>query len=848
MATPTGVDWPAGLIPIELFTEVAQYLSRDDIKAMRLVNREFNMKLVVHFLRQIVIHLDPELSAKLGTGLTLQDGSTPIDFTDRLLDSGVFRNFGPDISRFGLSLELDERELATPSIGDLEEIHVRPWGIYRWPIQPDVGQSDPFLVEITKSLENCQGIFRLLSRVKNIRELALSCEGGLGYLQGPDVNPLQPPGRQPIFGDPNAVRDTEDTSYQTDFEKPYRLEVMEKKLASKGVDPKQIPVMIDQLLARENITIDHFKVEERRRTPLPKCRYEYELTRPFSHSTKVRLQPDQLTDTQKRFLFQHISAQQALVQAFMLSVIENSHSFKELKKVNIARLPSFHIDLLCRDSIWSELPGLEEVALGIVPDWRELFPDDDYNIVARQIYPTDALPKVFKLLNDHIGKQPGIKRLHFEWLCGGELAPGCYQRGRYILPAPFLKQHRMVIWSHKENLLILPHITHLSLKNCWFAPNVFYRIMRTMAKKSLTSLELETVSLSGPPIFRGAMPDEDYGEDGQPDGPGLTIFPRGPCPIRKPRWLSWSHIIDMLTPGETILERLHAEGGESNSPPHRIKKDLKLRKLVFKSCGYVIVRDHRFISNRRFRYGTMDLLSTNVLDPIFHTEHPRRAKVEPFMQLPTDRHLASIYSMINPSEENMLQQVFGLETGSDYPYGRSIRLAAKCDGMAFVPGVGRFSGTIEHYPKESEESSIPYVVDISTFDQEYDDNRGLNKLLKGIEKAAGYISTDADHQSLHRPPPAGLDIPLQFVPGLELWQAALHGLYGIFGVHIPPHQQIIPIVRHPPQDQDQDDDQDQGDDQDQDDDQDQGDDQDQDDGQDQDQDPDQNQDLYQDLD
>ncbi|KAI2619084.1 hypothetical protein GGS26DRAFT_336409 [Hypomontagnella submonticulosa] len=807
MATPT-VHWPEGKIPVELFRMIARYLDRDDIKAMRLVNREFNMKLVIYFLRQVVIHLGPELGTKLGTGVTLQDGPTKIDLTSRLLDSEVFRSFGPDISRFGLSLELDESELATPKIEDWEEINVRHWGIYRWPTRSDARTSgSSSLEEITKSLENYRGILRLVSRVKNIRELALSCEGGLGYLQGPDINPLQPPGRHPIFGDPNAVRETQDTSHQTSFDKPYKLETLEGKMTAKGIDLNEIPAMIDQLLAMEEITLNDLTREGRSRTPLPRSRYPFKVTRVFTNDKKIRLQPDQLTDAQKRFLFQHITAQQALVQAFMLSVIDNANSFTQLTKVNIARLPSFHIDIMCRDDFWTELPSLEEVALGIVPDWRELIPEDDNEIDVRQVYPTDALPKVFELLKDYIGKQSRIKHLHFEWICGGELAAGCFQRGRYILPAPFLKQHRKVICSSEENILILPYVAHLSLKNCWFAPNVFYRIMRTMAKESLESLELETVSLSGPPIFRSGMEDRDFGEDGAPIDPGLSVFSPGPHRIEKPLDLSWSHIIDMLTPGETILERVDAEKRAEYDTPLRIKKDLKLRKLVFKSCGYVVVRDYRFISNRRFRYGHRARSRHDLRQLFPNANHPRRAEVEPFVQLPTDRHLASIYAMINPSEVAAMQSVFGLEYGSDYPYGRSIRLAAKCDGLAFVPGAGRFSGTIEHHPEESDKPSIEYLFDTSDFDRDYNDHPRLQVLLRGIEIAAGYSCVSPEtNPPIDLNPGFGLDrmeLPLQFFQGLELWQMALLGRNGFLGLHIPPHMPIVPVILHPNQDQGQ---------------------------------------------
>ncbi|KAI1371529.1 hypothetical protein F4677DRAFT_457119 [Hypoxylon crocopeplum] len=783
MVSPGNPVWPPGHVPVELFVMIARHLpSRKDVQNLRLVNREFNEKLMHYFCQQIVVHLGPELTAKLDTGLQSHARAAAIDVTDQLLDSNILRNFGPDIQRFGLALELDESELASPSTGDMEEICVRFWGIYRWPIHPDDYHPNSLLEKVTLSLER---VFRLVTSVNNIREFALSCEGGLGYLQGPDINRWQPPGQPAVFGDPNAVRDTPDTSYQVEYDRPYWSEVLGRNLVIAGIDPAHISEKIDEIVREERTTLEKLAHEERSRALLPESRHADETTRPLIVNDKIRLQPDQLTDTQRRFLFQHLSAQQALIHSFITSVLDDGPSFVNLTKINISRLPSFHIHLLCRDDFWSQVPQVEEVALGVVPDWRVLQQRNIYTIEARQVYPTDAIPKVYNLLNNHIGKQPWIKRLHFEWLCGGELAPGCIQRTRHVLPAPFLKEHRKVIDSSTENLLILPFITHLSLKNCWFAPNVFYRIMQTMAEtESLESLELETVSLCGPPIFREFMNDVDDqvveddsedsddsddsddsndSDDSSADSPlqGSHMHTadenaapeqhtpqqpadeddEGPPLCRLPLELSWSHIIDMLTPGETIRERVYSE--HKPYEPLLIKKDLKLQKLVFKSCGYVEVPDYRFISHRRFRdLRFPSALHSSMVDTAVEY-NKKREYVRQFLQVSTDRHLATICPLLDPWEESAMHRVFGFRTGWEELYDQSVIEAAKKDGLV-APGMGRFSGTIEHdqgsesLREHSSEEAVPYVFNTSTFDRDYNDEAGLGTLLAGMEYDLGY--------------------------------------------------------------------------------------------------------------
>ncbi|KAI1098247.1 hypothetical protein F4804DRAFT_350602 [Jackrogersella minutella] len=743
-----GPGWPSGRLPVELFMNVAQNLPREDLKSMRLVNREFNTKMMCYFLRQVVINFGPELSMTLDSGEDPGHSSHSIDVTERLMDSDVFRNFGPDIYRLGLAFELDERDLATPSTGDLEEVHIRHWGVYRWPSQQTDNQYQSHLDNVTMSLENSQGIFRLLSTVKNVQELALSCDGGLGYLQGPDVNPLQPPGRPPIFGDPNAVRTTPDDSIKVIFDKPYKLEMLERKLVAAGIDSAELPTVLYELLKQECVGLDELVYEERTRASLRRNRHGQDVTRRKAFDDSIRLQPDQLTETQMRFLYQHVTAQQALVNSFLIAVIDNGPSYAHLTKVNIARLPSFHVDILCRNEFWASLPGLDEVALGVIPDWREVSMKDKYTAEVRQVHPSDAIPKVFNLLHNYIGKVSRIKRLHFEWLCGGELAAGCIQRLSYVLPAPFLKAHRRVIDSSMNNLLILPFIKHLSLKNCWFAPNVFYRLTHTMALVgSLESLELETVSLSGPPIIRGPMDDIEANAGGPPKG-----LPKPPSyegdggkPVLKkyaiPE-LSWPHIIDMLTPGETMIERIYAENAKFDGDLIRIRKDLKLRKLVFKSCGYVDIRDHRFISTRRFHPPGWPGFITGVESDNLAEHSAKRWQLQQFLQVSTDRHLGKITKLLRDSEGDALRKYWGFRTGWAGVYDQSILAAAEAD-FIYNAGLGRFSGTIEHDANPcgeegSDRSLVPYEFDTSPFEQGYDDRVGLRYLMQDIEFEMGY--------------------------------------------------------------------------------------------------------------
>ncbi|KAI1093951.1 hypothetical protein F5B19DRAFT_95910 [Rostrohypoxylon terebratum] len=732
--------WPAKIVPTEIFLKIASHLlDRNDIKSMRLVNREFNTKTMLCFMNRVVFSFGPEQSLKLAKSLALGGDQSAFDLAGVIVRSNSFKTCAPHIKRLGLAIEVGESELASPHFDNADEIYLRPWKktTSSAPPKPFQLQSQTPLGKVTTALEKHEGVFRLLTSATAVQELALSCDAGLGYLQGPDVNPFQPPGNLPVFSKYPAVQLTRDISHQVEFDVPYNLEILESKLAAMGVEPADVPGKINEVLG--DINLWQFACEHRSRPPLPPRPGREDVRRPSAHSDIIRLQPDQLTRNQRWYLQRHLTAQHALLLSFVMTMIDSGNVFENLIKLNLARIPSFHLEGLCRMEFWQSLPQVEDVSLGVIPDWRALVQEnqDDVFVAVKQLYPTSAIPKVYELLKNYIGVQTNIKRLHFEWLCGGEFAAGALQRNCHILPAPFLKRHRMVIDSRSENLLILPHIAKLSLKNCWFAPNVFYRIVNTMMRDhKLECLELESVSLSGPPILRGAMPDTEMAPLRKHKMGGMNG--ESEYTLREPPYLSWGSVIDALAPVQGISELLFQETNRSR--PIQLVKDNKLRKLVFKSCGYVSIPDTRFISDRRFKSILIPIRVALMKLRFLQRIIPKMRQMANFMQISTDRHLGSVLGFVDPLEMLALEKVYGLKGGWNAVYGGAMINAAVVDGI-FCPGMGRFSGTIERNEANEldyEPELIDFQMDTSRFENGYNDSAGLDDLLRKLEESKEY--------------------------------------------------------------------------------------------------------------
>jgi hypothetical protein len=570
--------WPPDDIPVEIFNIIIRYLSRRDVQSMRLVSREFDSKLADSFFRNVVVPFRPEFEALYGTlnvdlgfspdqqkyGLVLktraeelpvpenQDGSQARGCIaqkgdESLLSDGfrVFEEFGPThIRKFALALELDEMDLAFPPVKLNQEIVPAPWGLYRWPIMdyPRYAQ----LEGIEKLADETQHMKKAFRSLKAVTEIGLSCDAGLGYLQGPDTNPLCRRVRPSVFKCPVYRGDEAASEGQSDEDgdRSMGLVILKQMAMNAGYSTNEWPRVVLRLLEDEGRAVkwvEHispYGASSHKQTPVfraTKDTTKEDIIQAIerlvgeddedsnvitaAHARAYGLCPNNLTVSQVEMLLELEWAHRALMDSYVIAVMDNRECFQNLRTLTIARCSGRHVPSLMKAEFWESVTCLRSFHLGVIPDWRRLHKDDTGGISQSRISPVATYRTVFNLLHRFVGEQPNIKHLSFEWICGGEFAVGKSQRDRYVMPAPVLSDPTSMVdlrrLLEEGDVIRLPHVEKLSLKNCWFTPHVFLNVVRKMSRGILKDLELESVSLTGPPT-KANEPSIHPGPQGKP--------------------------------------------------------------------------------------------------------------------------------------------------------------------------------------------------------------------------------------------------------------------------------------------------------------------------------------------
>ncbi|OHE97375.1 F-box domain-containing protein [Colletotrichum orchidophilum] len=582
---PSKLTWPPAMVPVEIFDEITTYLARSDVKTLRLVNREFDKMVSSKYFRNVVVPFRSEMykarKQKIPCLEEEDDGVQRQLGKDTLFSSGmrIFQSFGEHILRFALSLELDEESLAYPPIKPTQKAVTSYWGIYRWPHESYLRYTE--LEGLEQTADETASMKEALRCLVKVQELGLCCDAGLGYLLGPDQQLESPPLPHPVFGLRNLryrtlqrrlARADSDTmnARKLAFESPreFKYTVLESMVRNAGYTQEQAKDAIAMLLSTENVSLMNIDFDERTAAAAAAASHAASIAAANANlianannnndtvfanvitddqednlaqaraavavlheiTAGHALQPRNLTRAQKEMLLELEWAHRALIQSYVLALIDNArmNSFSSLTTLTIAKIPSSHVYMLQRADFWQSLPNLTNVALAVVADWRQVSKVAPGCVEDNPVSPVDAVARVHRLLRDHIATQPNIKFLHFEWVCGGEFAPGITQRNQYVLPAPFCLPAQMVqpgVAKLPDAVLALPHVKHLSLKNCYSAPHIFLQVLRTMAMQSLDKLELESISLTGAPT-RNPNVENAFGPAlivGPVHGPGLVL-------------------------------------------------------------------------------------------------------------------------------------------------------------------------------------------------------------------------------------------------------------------------------------------------------------------------------------
>ncbi|KAJ8109608.1 hypothetical protein OPT61_g7330 [Boeremia exigua] len=563
LTTAPGAGRPFWQLPVELVEQIIEHLNRDDIKSLRLVSRELNDFTSQAAFKTVVVPFNTEIYGMLGQepktdrkGKKRAKISRPeywwknANGDDIYNGHGldVFRGFGRHILRYGMSFEVNEDSLSTPPLKSVTEQKTSFWGNYEWPFE-EYRRFDA-VAGLESAADETPRMKTAFSELTKVKELALSVDSGLGWLNGPDLSIrariLQT--LPSIFGSRQYVPDRR-TQAQREFwshiesmhacagedvrlASLFRLEgsrfmseAQEAGLAA-SVQPSQpfldvhiphaaIPhdatdITLSQPLGDAEMLERHVLTSSSTNagvlftsTTLQQC---------DATQTSSPVVPAKLSRAQKEWLLETEWAQRAFMSSYMLSVIDNAATFASIHTLNISSLSDRYISLLNRADFWDALPCLKNVCLMVIPGWRTVEKDEAGFVETPRVDPTGHVDTFRGLLEAQVISRPKISRLEIGYTASGEHAEGLYARNKLLMPAPVLPlrvrleadpalppvetatmQDANMI---QRFLLRFPHLEELTLRNCWITPSALLQFVKAHDGCALKRLNLKSVSLT----------------------------------------------------------------------------------------------------------------------------------------------------------------------------------------------------------------------------------------------------------------------------------------------------------------------------------------------------------------
>ncbi|KAH0401852.1 hypothetical protein KCU89_g3740, partial [Aureobasidium melanogenum] len=557
--TARRAQWVPGEFPVELFELINQYLSRDDIKSMRLVSKEFERGVSGSLFDTVVVPFNTELyemieqkvakrdlkgkrraDDPINNFVDLEPGSlhwkNALEDTDDKVYRGhglkVFEGFGHHIRRFGMSFEIKEDALQNPPQKNRLDSHESYFGSYEWPSKEYTRYE--LLAGLERTADETSQMKLAFSHLSVVQQLALSMDSGLGWMNGPDKSLrsmiLQQP--SPLFGCSHGIVDAQQQerirlweAIESAHDRLGALEDLKEGCLERvnldenffyrppfSATPYASPASWATTPAQPITTVvpgvadsdGHDAPETGVLYISPsdaqdQSIYSIEAQRREFSRRLEKFSPSSLGVHQKEWLLEAEWAQRAFLTTYMLGVVDNSSVFGKVSVLNF-RVSSHLVPLLSRHDFWTALPKLQEVTLAVVPGWRTVERDEAGIVETKDVDPSVAVEKTYNLLQDFIGVRPNVTKLNFSWAAGGEHAEGIFARNHHVLPAPVTTIARSTTLAMKDDDLInLPHIKDLTFSNCWFTPISIVAMVKKLRKESLKKIKFDSVSLTAMP-------------------------------------------------------------------------------------------------------------------------------------------------------------------------------------------------------------------------------------------------------------------------------------------------------------------------------------------------------------
>ncbi|KAL8774203.1 MAG: hypothetical protein Q9194_004098, partial [Teloschistes cf. exilis] len=630
-----GGGWPVGqpqnpqtsgqALPVEIFEMIAQSLSRDDVKKMRLVNREFERKISCYAFRSVVVPFKPKIYGSSDSPSpeppmrsrdqkTVSNNAKDLERTsfrdtydpkESHVKDGmrVFDQWGPEIKKFALAFEVDESSLINLPTKKHTNVKKAFWGSYEWPhaYYNRFAQAERY----EKKADEISRMSAAFSKLTGLRELGLSIISGQGWLAGPDVSDrVKILERQPeVFGSYYAVPDQRargcldawekivqqetrkvmDLFYTDKVQRCFfaamrkrstmnpKVEFVHKAPAKDSIRP---PIMFrgqnsELRLQRDNMRdlnrygIDGYRIGPSENTAASAL-----------ESSDIRLIPNKLTAEQEEWLLEMEWAQTAFLSSWCISVLDNRSTFSSLTTFNVANLSSKYLSCLHRLDIWRSLPSLEKFTLLVSPDWRRLELDYKDEAVSQRIQPSSAHSEFnafLCLLFGGSSNPTNIKTLKVGFVGGGEHALGMYARNKNILPAPIMAFEPITRnGPDVRETVAMKKIQHFTLKNCWITPQAMRQLFSSFKENDaeMQTVTFDSVSMTADTAYTTAellalqSSMEPSNSSGRPERLNHWLH-------HDPLHGSWADMINLITPGPGIkhARHLHYQETQDGQPP-----------------------------------------------------------------------------------------------------------------------------------------------------------------------------------------------------------------------------------------------------------------------------------------
>ena len=550
VSTSSNTKWPLNEIPVELFDLITAHLARDDVKSMRLVNKEFEQKVSRSLFHTSVVPFNTELydmideDKKILRPPVLNKGKRTVVLASHLPETEpgglmwqnakedregkvykghglrVFQGFGPHIKRFGMTFEASEKQLMQPPIKKELEYIDSYHGAYNWPSAHYARFAN--LAGLENTADETSRMKAAFSNLGIVQELGLSIDSGLGWLNGPDRSLRSRVFERPsaVFGSKYDVTDRS-TAAATEFWDalqrsqqsfaPYS-NMQEITLEHRSL-PSSTPYELDGIGSTAYANSQRWSSMDLDKT-LPHARSEswlsglgvlYATGKSLSSNdvdyTRYSIIPSSMRKEQKEWLLETQWAQQAFLESYMLAVIDNASIFQRVTTLKITKLSSRFLPMLARGVFWDALPCLSDVTIHVCADWRTVEKDNAGLASVRSQNPSEAVRIFHKdILRDRISTKESIKKLNIGWYGGGERAEGMFARNENLLPAPITQLDHCTANSAIFGL-VFKSVEHLTLSNCWISPPNLEGLVRSHSSKALKKLTLDSVSITAHPRF-----------------------------------------------------------------------------------------------------------------------------------------------------------------------------------------------------------------------------------------------------------------------------------------------------------------------------------------------------------